>query len=175
MNRVSTNFEQHIILDEAGDPMILEGAPSIAPALFGLNELRVEYDADTKALWTHMVPQGRPSFTPSMLADFERWQDLIQANFSAGDLRFLVLGSHAPGVFCYGGDLALFRQLAKSFTHHLGNATANTAVHFVEDHYWHLTAAGGGHLNRQTDARQLTTRSDLCQRPRWLARVLCTK
>ena len=111
MNRVSTNFEQHIILDEAGDPMILEGAPSIAPALFGLNELRVEYDADTKALWTHMVPQGRPSFTPSMLADFERWQDLIQANFSAGDLRFLVLGSHAPGVFCYGGDLALFRQL----------------------------------------------------------------
>ena len=111
MNRVSTNFEQHIILDEAGDPMILEGAPSIAPALFGLNELRVEYDADTKALWTHMVPQGRPSFTPAMLADFERWQDLIQANFNAGDLHFLVLGSHAPGVFCYGGDLALFRQL----------------------------------------------------------------
>jgi len=114
MNRVSTNFERHIILDEAGDPMLVEDAPAIATELFALRELRVEYDADTNALWTHMVPKGRPSFTPSMLADFEAWQDLIEASFSARDLRFLVLGSHAPGVFCYGGDLALFRELIKS-------------------------------------------------------------
>ena len=111
LNRVSTNFEQHIILDESGNPMLVDGGPVVAPELFGLDELRVEYDAQTKALWSHMVPKGRPSFTPSMLADFERWQDLIQANFGTDDLRFLVLGSHAPGVFCYGGDLALFRQL----------------------------------------------------------------
>jgi len=114
MNRVSTNFERHIILDEAGDPMLVEDAPAIATELFALRELRVEYDADTKALWTHMVPKGRPSFTPSMLADFERWQDLIEASFGPDDLHFLVLGSHAPGVFCYGGDLALFRELIKS-------------------------------------------------------------
>ena len=114
MNRVSTNFERHIILDEAGDPMLVEDAPAIATELFALRELRVEYDADTKALWTHMVPKGRPSFTPSMLADFEAWQDLIEASFSPRDLRFLVLGSHAPGVFCYGGDLALFRELIQS-------------------------------------------------------------
>ena len=111
LNRVSTNFEQHIILDESGNPMLVEGGPVIAPELFGLDELRVEYDSETKALWTHMVPSGRPSFTPSMLADFERWQDLIQANFGRDDLRFLILGSHAPGVFCYGGDLTLFRKL----------------------------------------------------------------
>lgn len=111
MNRVSTNFEQHIILDESGEPMLVEGAPAIAPELFALPELRVEYDSDTKALWTHMTPKGRPSFTPSMLDDFERWQDLIESSFGQDDLRFLVLGSHAPGVFCYGGDLALFREL----------------------------------------------------------------
>ena len=111
MNRVSTNFEQHIILDESGNPSLVEDAPAIRPALFALSELRVEYDSDTKALWTHMVPSGRPSFTPSMLCDFERWQDLIQASFGPDDLRYLVLGSHAPGVFCYGGDLELFRQL----------------------------------------------------------------
>ncbi|MBB3032762.1 crotonase/enoyl-CoA hydratase family protein [Alteriqipengyuania lutimaris] len=111
MNRVSTDFEQHIILDESGEAMVARGGPSISPELFGLRELRVEYDADTKSLWTHMVPKGRPSFTPSMLLDFERWQDLIEANFGPDDLRFLVLGSHAPGVFCYGGDLALFREL----------------------------------------------------------------
>jgi len=114
MNRVSTNFERHIILDEAGDPILVEDAPAITTELFALRELRVEYDADTKALWTNMVPKGRPSFTPSMLADFEAWQDLIEASFSARDLRFLVLGSHAPGVFCYGGDLALFRELIQS-------------------------------------------------------------
>ena len=111
MNRVSTNFEQHIILDESGNPSLVEDAPAIRPALFALSELRVEYDSVTKALWTHMVPSGRPSFTPSMLCDFERWQDLIQASFGPDDLRYLVLGSHAPGVFCYGGDLALFREL----------------------------------------------------------------
>lgn len=110
MNRVSTNFEQHIILDHAGE-RVLGSAPVFAPELFSLRELRVEYDADHKALWTHMVPQGRPSFTPSMLGDFERWQDLIEKTFGQDDLRFLVLGSHAPGVFCYGGDLALFREL----------------------------------------------------------------
>ena len=64
MNRVSTNFEQHIILDESGNPSLVEDAPAIRPALFALSELRVEYDSDTKALWTHMVPSGRPSFTP---------------------------------------------------------------------------------------------------------------
>ncbi len=111
MNRVSTNFEQHIILDESGELMLVEGRAEIEPALFSLSELRVEYDAENMALWTSMVPRGRPSFTPSMLADFERWQDLIQASFTPKDLRFLVLGSHSPGVFCYGGDLALFREL----------------------------------------------------------------
>ena len=117
MNRVSTNFERHIILDESGHPMLDEAAPRIGTALFALNELRVEYDNDTKALWTHMVPKGRPSFTPSMLADFESWQDLIEESFGPEDLRFLVLGSHAPGVFCYGGDLALFRELIISGDH----------------------------------------------------------
>ena len=111
MNRVSTNFEQHIILDRAGESLLVSDAPLIVPELFALPELRVEFDADTKALWTNMNPSGRPSFTPSMLHDFERWQDLIEASFEAGDLHFLVLGSLSPGVFCYGGDLALFREL----------------------------------------------------------------
>lgn len=111
VNRVSTNFERHIILDEAGEPMLAETAPDLARELFGLRQLRVAYDHEHKALWTHMAPAGRPSFTPSMLSDFERWQDLIESGFGADDLRFLILGSDAPGVFCYGGDLKLFREL----------------------------------------------------------------
>lgn len=78
--------------------------------LFGLDELDVLHDADNATLWTFMNPHDRPSFTLSLLSDFERWQAGIVDHFSgdAAALKFLVLGSRVPGVFCFGGDLALF-------------------------------------------------------------------
>lgn len=89
---------------------------AIPARLFELNELDVFYDASDAVLWTYMRPAARPSFTPSMLGDFESWQDLISANFGPAKvpLKFLVLGSRAPGVFCFGGDLALFEQLIRA-------------------------------------------------------------
>lgn len=89
---------------------------TLDPGLFELNELEVQYEADTAALWTYMRPAGRPSFTPPMLRDFETWQRLISANFGTDKfpLRYLVLGSRSPGVFCFGGDLALFRKLIET-------------------------------------------------------------
>ena len=84
--------------------------------LFKLNELECEYEADTATLWTFMRPVGRPSFTPPMLRDFDNWQRLISHNFGddKADLRYLILGSKAPGVFCFGGDLALFQELIRA-------------------------------------------------------------
>src|SRR5438874_3009382 len=84
--------------------------------LFALEELDVHYDSDHRALWTFMRPKGRPSFTPSMLADFESWQSLIARGFGPGrtPLDYLILGSRAPGVFCFGGDLQLFAELIRS-------------------------------------------------------------
>ena len=84
--------------------------------LFDLAELDILYQADNAALWTFMRPSGRPSFTPPMLRDFEDWQRLIGENFGPGQvpLRYLVLGSRAPGVFCFGGDLQLFERLIRS-------------------------------------------------------------
>ncbi len=81
--------------------------------LFDLAELDVLYQADIKTLWTFMRPAGRPSFTPSMLTDFERWQQLIGHHFGPDKvpLDYLVLGSRTPGVFCFGGDLELFQRL----------------------------------------------------------------
>lgn len=84
--------------------------------LFGLRELDVLYQDEHAALWTFMRPNGRPSFTPSLLHDFEAWQRLIGENF--GDrqvpLRYLILGSRAPGIYCFGGDLELFERLIRS-------------------------------------------------------------
>jgi DSF synthase len=84
--------------------------------LFELTELDVLYRPDDATLWTFMRPDGRPSFTPPLLRDFEDWQRLIVENFGPGQvpLRYLVLGSRAPGVFCFGGDLQLFERLIRS-------------------------------------------------------------
>jgi DSF synthase len=84
--------------------------------LFNLTELEVLYQADSRALWTFMRPQHRPSFTPTMLGDFETWQQLIASHFGpqAVPLDYLVLGSRAPGVFCFGGDLDLFHRLIRA-------------------------------------------------------------
>lgn len=88
---------------------------AVPEALTSLDELDVLYDDKIAALWTFMRPTGRPSFTPPMLGDFERWQDLIGRNFGPEKLplRYLLLGSRAPGVFCFGGDLELFAQLIR--------------------------------------------------------------
>jgi DSF synthase len=80
--------------------------------LFGLRQIEVEFDAATGTLWSFMRPQGRPSYNPSMLRDFDAWQDGIEATFRPrpGDLRYLVLGSRFPRVFCLGGDLDHFSE-----------------------------------------------------------------
>jgi DSF synthase len=88
---------------------------SIPEDLFTLNELDVLYSEGEQALWTYMRPAGRPSFTPPMLGDFVNWQRLIAAHFGPDrvPLRYLILGSRAPGVFCFGGDLELFANFIR--------------------------------------------------------------
>ncbi|MEP1421611.1 MAG: enoyl-CoA hydratase, partial [Erythrobacter sp.] len=89
---------------------------AVPGGLFELNELDILYDDRSAVLWSYMRPEGRPSFTSSLLADFERWQDLISDGFGEGKvpLRYLVLGSRSQDVFCYGGDLHLFQKLIRS-------------------------------------------------------------
>lgn len=83
--------------------------------LFKLEQLDVLYDDMAQVLWTYMRPVGRPSFTPQMLGDFVKWQHLIGTHFGPEriPLRYIVLGSRAPGVFCFGGDLELFASLIR--------------------------------------------------------------
>ncbi len=88
---------------------------AVPEELLHLRELDVLYEAEQKTLWTFMRPSGRPSFTPPMLADFEVWQQQIGQHFGPNGvpLNYLILGSRAPGVFCFGGDLELFDRLIR--------------------------------------------------------------
>lgn len=88
---------------------------AIPEKLFSLKELDVLYEDAYATLWTYMNPAARPSFTPTMLADFEMWQQQIVKGFGPDKvpLRYLVLGSRAPDVFCFGGDLELFQRLIR--------------------------------------------------------------
>ncbi|ALE16583.1 RpfF protein [Altererythrobacter epoxidivorans] len=99
------------------DELFTESAvhASIPDDIFNLAELDVLYDDRSQALWTFMNPAGRPSFTPAMLKDFENWQALIKQGFGPDKvpLRYLILGSRAADVFCFGGDLELFQQLIR--------------------------------------------------------------
>ncbi len=125
MDRVSAHLDSTDLSDdsvfgfgEGEEHLVVETRryPGVDETLFNLAELDVSYQPDTATLWTYMRPAGRPSFTRGMLHDFEAWQRLIGENFGPGmmPLRYLVLGSRAPGVFCFGGDLHLFQQLIRS-------------------------------------------------------------
>jgi len=95
---------------ETDDYLRAQHRLAIPDELFALHELDVLYDESNQALWTYMRPEGRPSFTPPMLGDFVNWQRLIGAHFGPDHvpLKYLILGSRSPGVFCFGGDLELF-------------------------------------------------------------------
>lgn len=99
------------------DELFAESAlhAAIPSELFELQELDVLYEDRTATLWSYMNPDDRPSFTPALLNDFEKWQDLIEQGFGPDKvpLKYLVLGSRSPDVFCFGGDLHLFQRLIR--------------------------------------------------------------
>ncbi|MEO6153818.1 MAG: crotonase/enoyl-CoA hydratase family protein [Croceibacterium sp.] len=118
MNDAAAESDNSALSFGTGDEYLLRDSAnhrSIDRQLFDLSELDCLYQSDIATLWTFMRPSGRPSFTPATLHDFEVWQRLIIENFGPGQtpLRYLVLGSRSPGVFCFGGDLELFQRLIR--------------------------------------------------------------
>src|ERR1700709_1209732 len=84
--RQQTNPAVASSADEDDPPEAARLRLAVPEGLLQLQELDVLYDPDAKALWTFMRPAGRPSFTPTMLRDFESWQDLIGCHFGAARL-----------------------------------------------------------------------------------------
>jgi DSF synthase len=80
------------------------------PRLLNTGSLRAEYDAEQRAVWMYMCPEGRPCFSAHLLGDILAQQHAVAEEPEGVD--FVVLASAVPNVFNLGGDLDLFRTLA---------------------------------------------------------------
>lgn len=82
-------------------------------------QLEAQFDPELGALWVYMRPEGVPCFNLGLLASITDFDRLIEANEgqvyvdeTPVRVRYYVVASRIAGVFNYGGDLALFAQLA---------------------------------------------------------------
>jgi DSF synthase len=98
---------------KAAEPKVIDLKKSTdARRLYELEQLEVNFEKETGALWTFMKPRGRASYNPELLEDFHAWQRGIVAAFESrsADIKYLLLGSRTPGIFNLGGDLNLFAE-----------------------------------------------------------------
>jgi DSF synthase len=80
------------------------------------DNLDVQIDPEARTYWCTMLPQGRGSFSPGLLADMVEVQRDIKRMFTerAHEAKrpfdYFVVNSSVPGTFNLGGDLALFAE-----------------------------------------------------------------
>lgn len=93
------------------------GSDSLSGASAGrlwpeLGQIECAHDISHATLWSFMDFEGRPSYNPELLIDFHRWQhNIATLKSEVGEaLKYVVLGSRHPGVFCLGGDLDHFSE-----------------------------------------------------------------
>jgi DSF synthase len=78
-----------------------------------LGQLDCAFDISNGTLWSFMdFGDRRPSYNPELLEDFHGWQrNIATLKAEAGEtLRYVVLGSRHPKMFCLGGDLDYFSE-----------------------------------------------------------------
>jgi len=74
--------------------------------------LRTRFEPQYGALWCYLAPHPRPCFSFEVLEELRRFQVKIERSADDGGkgwgVRYVILASVTPGVFNFGGDLALF-------------------------------------------------------------------
>ena len=76
-------------------------------------------DIEHHALWHYLNPEPRPVFTRAVLGEIQDVQERVRLHLSTRadhepDIRYLILASAIPGVYSFGGDLALFAELIRN-------------------------------------------------------------
>jgi len=85
------------------------------------SQFEIEFDPDSKTIWSWLNPLGIPCFTPALLSGIRAHDSMLEANngFITHDgalhkANYYVVGSRVAGIFNFGGDLALFLMLIRS-------------------------------------------------------------
>lgn len=99
------------------------------------DHLAIHHDTELRVLYWMMTANPRPSFSSGMVADIRRFQETLMSRFDADLVRYLVVGSTTPGVFSFGGDLALFRKLIEHRDVAALTAYAEACVTILDNHY----------------------------------------
>ena len=121
-------------------------------------DLDVCITEEDRAFWCFMRPQERPSFTARLLGELTDVQRMIKDLLTdkPASFDYVVLGSHAPGIYNLGGDLTLFAEkirqrdraallryaracVAVSYSNHTGYGNAAMTIALVQG-----DALGGG-------------------------------
>jgi DSF synthase len=93
----------------------------VSPQVFRHNasyhHISTRFDEQHGALWCILDPKTRPCFTLDVLAELRHFQSGLERLAGNGEedarsVRYVILASRTPGVFNYGGDLALFSRCA---------------------------------------------------------------
>ncbi len=104
------------VLEARQQPMV---QPHIAGAEYHFStQLSAHFDKNLRAMWSRWVPEPRPCFNPSLLADIRTYYDFlvqtegqVECHGEEHPIEYVVLASGTSGVFNLGGDLDLFKQL----------------------------------------------------------------
>lgn len=85
------------------------------PTTERFTSLNVHYDETSELAWYRMNAQPRPCFTPEVVANIQQWfDDIIEGSNPLNEkLKYIVMSSDVPNVFCLGGDLDLFLKLIR--------------------------------------------------------------
>jgi DSF synthase len=86
----------------------------------GLAHVDLEFDSEYHAVWAKLRYPDRPCISNGLINDLQQVQSLISSIAKKGHesddperLRYQILCSTQPGVFCLGGDLDLFIKLIR--------------------------------------------------------------
>ncbi|EFH10144.1 crotonase/enoyl-CoA hydratase family protein [Pseudoroseomonas cervicalis] len=86
----------------------------------GFDNLTLRLEEDSRSLWCHMAPAGKPSYTMALMQDVHAMQHHVAARFAASaapPADWFVMASAVPGIYNLGGDLAHFAQRIRARDH----------------------------------------------------------
>lgn len=94
------------------------GTPHCVLTTAPYRQISTRFDPQHGALWCILDPKPRACFTLEVLEEIRRFQagveHLAEGNGTNGEkVRYVILASKTPGVFNFGGDLALFARCVK--------------------------------------------------------------